>query len=248
MAADRPSFLLIAGAMAAGGVGVWAAQEFRVVRKHGEPSGPTPPAPASAVTPSAQPVPSTGVGVDREAPEAPCDDKVGTPGNCPSVGPSDESCANLIFKRCNEYKAAFKPRVAQEAVACLQRLTPQQRCDPARINLCGHRALMAACPEPAPPAKGKYVRASETAPATVELTEDPDAEESPLTTTCERVLQSCSGQPMPPTLAECRQTLAGMNEAGRANILECVAKHCQERGLLGCEAVPMAADPNQPKR
>jgi hypothetical protein len=80
------------------------------------------------------------------------------------------------------------------------------------------------------------------------LTNDPEAEESPLSATCERVLKSCSGQPLPPTLAECRQTLAGMNEAGRASMLECVTKHCQERGLLGCEAVPMAGIANQPPR
>lgn len=248
MAADRPNFLLIAGAMAAGGVGVWAAQEFRLVRRNGEQAAPAPTGPAASVTPSAEPVPSTVVVVDPEAVEPTCNDDVGTPGNCPSVGPSDESCANVIFKRCNEYKAAFKPRVAQEAVACLQRLNAQQRCDPARINLCGHRALMAACPEPAPPAKGKYVRASDTSPATVELTDDPDAEESPLAAACERVLKSCSGQPLPPTLSECRQTLAGMTEAGRTNMVECVSKHCQERGLLGCEAVPMSAKPNSAKR
>jgi hypothetical protein len=247
VAADRTNFLLIAGAMAAGGVGVWAAQEFRVVRKNAAPSSPAPVEPAS-VTPSAEPAPSTVVVVDPESEESACDDSVGAPGNCPSVGPSDESCANLIFKRCNEYKAAFKPKVAQEAVACLQRLKPQERCDPLRINLCGHRALMAACPEPSPAAKGKYVRATAKSPATVELTDDPDVEASPLTKTCDRVLKSCSGQPLTPTLAECRQTLVGMNEAGRANMLDCVSKHCQERGLLGCEAVPMAADPNQPTR
>ncbi len=247
MAADRPNFLLIAGAMAAGGVGVWAAQEYRVVPKNATPSSPAP-ADSASVTPSAEPVPSTVVVVDPEAAEPACDDSQGAPGNCPSVGPSDESCANVIFKRCNEYKAAFKPKVAQEAVACLQRLKPQERCDPARINLCGHRALMAACPEPAPATKGKYIGATAKAPATVELTDDPDAEGSPLTKTCENVLSSCSGQPLPPTLAECRQTLAGMNETGRANMLACVSKHCQERGLLGCEAVPMGTDPNQPKR
>lgn len=238
MAVDRPSFLLIAGAMAAGGVGVWAAQEYRVVRR--DTPEPAPTGPVASVTPSAEPIPTSLVIVDPEAAAPKCDDSVGTPEECPSaVGPADESCANIIFKRCNEYKAAFKPKVAQEAVACLRRLKGNERCDPVRINLCGHRALMAACPEAAPAAKGKYVRATGAAPPTVELTEDPDAEESPLGAACERVLKSCAGQPLSPTLADCRQTLTGMNETGRNNMLACMTKHCQDKGLLGCEALPV---------
>ncbi|HMJ10310.1 MAG TPA: hypothetical protein VK524_02835 [Polyangiaceae bacterium] len=238
MAVDRSNFLLIAGAMAAGGVGVWAAQEYRVVPKNAAPSSPAPAGLAASVTPSAEPVPSTVVVVDPETAKPACDDSVGTPEECPSaVGPADESCANIVFKRCNEYKAAFKPKVAQEAVACLRRLKANERCDPTRINLCGHRALMAACPEAAPPAKGKYVRASGTTPATVELTEDSESEASPLTAACERVMKSCAGQPLSPTLSDCRQTLAGMNENGRASMVGCVASFCGERGLLGCEAV-----------
>jgi hypothetical protein len=184
--------------------------------------------------------------VDPEAAEPACDDSVGTPEECPSVGPADESCANIIFKRCSEYKAAFKPKVAQEAVACLRRLKAHERCDPARINLCGHRALMAACAEPAANTKGRLVRATGTKPATVHLTEDPNADDSPLTATCERVIKSCAGQPMTPTLADCRQTLTGMNESGRASMVACVAVHCRERGLLGCEAVPQVAGAAKP--
>jgi hypothetical protein len=52
-------------------------------------------------------------------------------------------------------------------------------------------------------------------------------------------VKSCAGQPLTPTLADCRQTLTGMTESGRNNMFACMTKHCQDKGLLGCEALPV---------
>lgn len=231
MAIDGTAFLVIAGALAAGGVGGW------VVHERTGKSATVVPVPSSVLpkaTPSEGPVsveiiePATGA--------VPCDDSVGAAEACPSVGPSDEGlCANTILKRCNDFKAAFKPKVAEQAVACLRLLKPQERCDPARINQCGHAALMAACPEPVPPSKGTFVAATGTRPARLTLSAEAVAASSPLTNTCENLIKSC-GPPLKPTLNDCRQTLAGMNQQGRASLVECVTAHCAERGLLGCEA------------
>ena len=53
---------------------------------------------------------------------------------------------------------------------------------------------------------------------------------------CEVIAQSCAGQPHPPSRVDCRQTLAGMSDSGRARMVACMADHCGDRGLLGCEA------------
>lgn len=230
MIIDRSGFFLIAGALAAGGVGGWVLRDSEVAS-----SRPTPAAPAPAVTTSEIVTPEPlAVLVERGTAAAACDDSVGVPEACPSVGPSDEGvCSNIISKRCADYKAAFKPKVAQAAVACLRELKGNERCDPARVNLCGHSALMAACPEAVPPAKGNYVRATDTTPASFTLDDDPNPTPSPVTAACETLSKSCAGQ----SLTDCRQTLTGMNETGRNRTLECVAAHCRDRGLIGCEAV-----------
>jgi hypothetical protein len=171
-----------------------------------------------------------------------CDDSQGTAEECPSVGPSDEGlCPNVIAKRCNDFKAAMKPRVAAQAVACLKALKGRERCDVARINQCGHTALMSACQEPPRPQKGQFQVASGTQPASVTITPDATPDPSPVAAACNSILRSCGEKSGNPTLADCRATLAGLNEAGRANIVDCVSAHCSDRGLYACEAVAKTA-------
>lgn len=232
MAVDRSSFLLIATALAAGGVGGWALRDGGAAKQ--PPVAPAPPPLAASAAPPA--APTTVLVVDPKVAGAACDDSVGAAEECPSVGPSDEGiCPNIIATRCNVYKATFKPKVAQQAVACLRQLKGGERCDPARIQLCGHAALMAACPEAAPAVSGTLTSATPTAPASVTLIEDPKAGTTPLATACDAILKGCAGVPLAPTLADCRQTLTGMNESGRANMVECMATGCRDRGLIGCE-------------
>ena len=219
MVIEKSGFLLIAGTLAAGGVGGWLAHDAKTHREQRPFAEP----PTTAV-PIVAPAPSASIAVIPEhAPVLPtCDDSVGTVEECPAMGPADEGvCTNFAAKRCTEFKSAFKPKVAQAAVACIKTLKGNAACDPARVNLCGHNALMAACPEPMPdPSK-----AETGAPVT----------SSPLTNACESILRGCTGQPLMPTLADCRQTLAGMSEFGRASMVECMATHCGDKGLLGCE-------------
>jgi hypothetical protein len=95
---------------------------------------------------------------------------------------------------------------------------------------------MAACPEPTQPSKATLQPATATTPVSVVLAQDPASVASPLLKTCEGILKVCGGQPLGPTLSDCRQTLTGMTETGRASTSECVVAHCTDRGLLGCEA------------
>jgi hypothetical protein len=121
-------------------------------------------------------------------------------------------------KRCEDYKQALKPRVAERAVACINALSPAQRCDPNRLNLCGHAALMNACSivdEPAEPA---------------------DAAADEVTTRCNAIVRGCEGVPLGPTLRDCRATLAGMSTLGRDRMAACMKTHCNDKGLVFCEA------------
>lgn len=241
MAIDRSDFLILATTLAAGGAGGWYFRD----RTQPPPPPPAPvaaPPPAPSAAPSATgPVPVTLVDA-RIASGPACDDSQGTPEQCPSVGPSDEGmCPNVIYKRCQDFKTAFKPRVAEKAVACLRALKPAERCDPARINLCGHLALMSACPEPVAPPKAQLESSAGKDPATVTLAVDTTAPVSPVATACENVLKACANQPLAPTLADCRQTLTGFNDVGRASMVACVSAHCADRGLYACEALPPGA-------
>jgi hypothetical protein len=235
MFVDRSKFLLLASTLAATSVAC-----------DRDPFGraPAPQAPVVAAAPSVAPV--TGpILVDIVEPVAAgataCDDLQGVPEECPSVGPSDEGvCPNIIQKRCTDFKAAMKPRVAAQAVACLRALKANERCDPARISQCGHQALMSACPEPARPKKGEYHAANGSLAATVTITPDTTPESSPVASSCNSIVKACGDRPLSPSLADCRQTLAGMTESGRANAVECVTQHCTDRGLLACEATPKA--------
>jgi hypothetical protein len=127
MAIDRTNFLVIAGALAAGGVGGWAYRDREAIIARSALANTPPPKPSA--TAPAGPVPVTVVD-SRVAATAACDDSQGTPEECPTVGPSDEGvCPNVILKRCQEFKAAFKPKVATAAVACLRALKPAERCE-----------------------------------------------------------------------------------------------------------------------
>lgn len=236
MFVDRSSFLLVARALAAGGIAGLGCDSML-----GRPAPAPVPEPVAS---SATPTTTTPVVVEIVQPAAVsgaplCDDTQGTAEECPSVGPFDEGmCPNIVNKRCNEFKAAMKPRVAAQAVACLRALKGHERCDAARINQCGHAALMSACQEPPRAQKGELTPASGTKPASVTLVVDPEPDPSPLTAACAAILRSCGEKSLNPTLADCRQTLAGLNDTGRANMVDCVSAHCSDRGLYGCEAVP----------
>jgi hypothetical protein len=221
MVIERAGFLLMAGTLAAGAGAGWLARDSKAHRERAEE---VPAAPAAVPAPSA----TTVVVVQPAPPPAPvCDDSVGTPGDCPAVGPSDEGvCSNVAAKRCAEFKSTFKPKVAAAAVSCLRQLKANELCDPARVNLCGHSALMAACPD-LPPATNANAAANSGVA-------EPS---SPVTLACENILKGCANQALGPTLADCRQTLSGMSDFGRASMITCLQTHCGDKGLLGCEGV-----------
>ena len=105
----------------------------------------------------------------------------------------------------------MKPRVAQAAVACLNKLSAGERCDPKRVELCGHLALMNACEDRVPT--------------------------STAASACETIVQTCGASPLAPSLNECHLAMSGLREAGREAMLDCATKHCFDKGVLGCEAV-----------
>jgi hypothetical protein len=217
MVIEKSGFLLAATALAAGGFGGWIAHESK--------GGATQTNVAPTAMTAAAPVPSppTVLVVEHITPPPACDDDTGSVEDCPAVGPSDEGVCNLAAKRCKEFKAAFKSKVAQAAVACLKRLKGNELCDPARVNGCGHSALMSACPDPVPPAAAGDTTGAASAT-------------SPVATSCEGIVKGCSSEPLGPTMSDCRQTLSGMSDTGRASMMACVSTHCRDRGLLGCEA------------
>jgi hypothetical protein len=222
MTIDAKSFFLLAGTLAAGGAGGYYFRERTAPPPKPVEPLPAPPVAASAA-PSAAPAPTP----DPVPAAPPCDDGAGEPEACPvAIAPSDEGvCANWAAKRCPDYKAAFKPKVAQAAVACLRKLVGGERCDQYRANLCGHKALMAACQEPAPDSRAASADSGAS---------------SQLATQCEAIVKGCSNTVPETTLADCHRTLSGMNEAGRAAMVECMKTHCTDKGLFGCEAVTKA--------
>ena len=228
MQIDAKTFFILVTTLAAGGAGGYVASEKRLLpplepRKE-------PPAPPPAAPPP--PPPPVVVDAGPVAPLAPpplppCDDGAGQAGDCPPPGfPTFEGgCGNYATTRCAEFKQAMKPRVAQAAVACLAKLTPQERCDPKRVDLCGHTALQNACIEPD---MASYV-GWDAGPA------PPNS----VTVACQALLATpgCAAASVPPSLVDCQRTLAGMTAAGREHMAACLKKHCATKGLLGCEAV-----------
>jgi hypothetical protein len=221
MVIEKSGFLLMAGTLAAGGVGGWLAHDSK-----GHAAQTAAVSEAPVVAPAAPP--ASVVVVEHAPPPPVCDDSVGAAADCPAIGPSDEGmCSNIAATRCADFKLAFKPKVAQSAVSCLRSLKPNEMCDPARVNLCGHTALMAACPDVS-------MMPSQTGSAT---DTGNAAAPSPVSSACDSIIKSCASVALPPTTADCRQTLSGMTDVGRANMVTCMATHCGDKGLLGCEGV-----------
>jgi hypothetical protein len=214
MQIDARSFFMLVATLGAGGVAGFVASEKHLIF----PPPPPPPAPPPPAPPPPPPPASTPPPPPRPAPT--CDDMVGAAAACPPPGwPAEEGgCGALPTKRCEDYKKALKPRVAERAVACIDALNPTQRCDPNRLNLCGHAALMNACS------------------IVDEGPEVADAAPDELTTQCRSVLHGCEGVALAPTLRDCRATLAGMNALGRDRMSACLKTHCNDKGLLFCEA------------
>jgi hypothetical protein len=205
---DKASFFLALGTLAVGGAAGYAVSDRRLFATTSER---TPPATGAAAS-------ATVAGLTApQAPAAPaCDDMTGAPADCPPPPYSaDESgCAPIATKRCEEFKQAMKPRVAERAVACVLALNPAQRCDASRVNLCGHVALMNACgPEQSVP--------TGTAPG-----EDLGAR-------CQAIAQSCPSA----GAHDCEATLSGMTAIGRERMARCMSAHCADKGLVGCEAL-----------
>jgi hypothetical protein len=216
MQIDKASFLLALGTIAAGGVGGYVVRDRNLLKVPSSPAG-VPEQQPSAVATSAGSSPG-----ETSAPgPAACDDMVGAPGACPAPGYSaDEGgCGQLPATRCEQFKQAMKPRIAERAVACLNALNVAQRCEPNRVNLCAHAALMSACPEVEAPVGGGAFA--------------PDD----IGARCEAIVQGCAGDSLKPTTRDCRDTLAGLSVFGRDRIVSCMRTHCADKGLLGCEVV-----------
>ncbi len=247
MALDQSAFLLMTGALAAGGAGGYyahqqgwighdkSAETVTVVQPVANPDEARTDAGTLSAA-NAPPVQSVEP-VMAAAPLPLCDDSQGTPGDCPAPGmPTDEGgCGAFITTRCKDFKTSLKPRVAEVAVNCLRELKANERCDKNRVNLCGHLALTNACIEPEPVSTGVSATASAAAAAT------PPAPGS-VVAMCDSIIKAAGTSRTGPTLADCRQTLSGMNETGRTRMLECMKKNWSTKGLLGCEAI----DPAKP--
>lgn len=244
MIIDKSSFLLIVSSLAVGGAGGYVASEKRmfpaldkVVGRAPEPVAPEPvrPTPVADAAPSvtAAPLPPPPM------PAAPtCDDSVGTAGDCPPPGyPTIEGgCGSFATIRCAEMKQSMKPKVAQTAVLCLAKLSPQERCDPARVVLCGHLAYMNACLEPDPaPSTAASPGSNAIAMAGDGGAGGAGGAKSAVATACQAIIDGCGASPVAPSMAECKQLLSGMTDTGRERTRACMKAHCFDRGLVGCE-------------
>ncbi len=249
MAFDKGSFLLMTAALAGGGVAGYVVNE-----KRNEDQVRVEPPPAMNTTPVAAPAtpPVDGKATDRAAATtdgganpakdvatAPaCSDDVGTPAACPVdfPGPSEEGlCKGGLHwagKRCADFKATMKPRVAQAAIDCLRTLQGAATCDAQRANACGHMALMTACQEAVPATHGSVTSTSlASAPAL-------DASEGTVAGQCLAVVKAAAATAPGVSYADCVRTLSGMNELGRRNAVACMqAAPANALGLLGCEAI-----------
>lgn len=229
MPVDRGRFLLFASTLAAGGAAGYLLSEKDVVPHLPSAGGPKPHDPAVAASPVPAPAPAATATASASAPvgsaAAPppavtttsaitCDDSVGDAGACPPPGyPAAEGgCGSYAANRCADFKKAMKPRVAANAVACLNKLTPAERCDPKRVDLCAHLALMSSCEDKA---------------STVE-------------SGCEAISRACGEAPIAPSPAECRLAMSGLREIGREALVDCAKAHCADKGILGCESAPIA--------
>ncbi len=245
MQVDKAGFLALTAALAGGGaVGYLVAdrrQPPTAVVENPKPSV------AAPRTPTEEEAKTTEAGTkavaeakardERMAELAKCDDTIGAAEACPAIPDStgEGLCGEGIAwaaKRCADFKSAFKPKVAQAAVTCLRSLKGVEQCDPQRVNLCGHQALMTACQEEMPDA---FLGATSTVPASFAK------DSAPLTgiaAQCDSIVKSCVGTAPATSYADCMRTLSGMNEAGRGSAASCMKLHCGDKGFLGCEAAP----------
>lgn len=224
MQIEKGTFLIfVASIAAAGGVGYVASEKDIVPhldgRSHASPSKAelsSAPLAATRVDVVAVDAGALTQPVVAVAPAPACDDSAGEPAACPQMtAPTDEGgCGGFATVRCADFKATMKPRVAQAAVACLNKLSRAERCDPKRVELCGHLALMNAC--------------------------DDSAATSTVASACEKIAQTCGDSPLAPSKTECHLTMSGLRETGREAMLDCAKKHCFDKGVLGCEAVAAA--------
>jgi hypothetical protein len=106
---------------------------------------------SSAVTPTGDGASPTTSGEDGEcrgrAVPRPtvCDDGRGSPGDCRKA---DCRRTPFICQHCEDYKAYFKPKIAERAVACVVSQTGAQLQDGCRTYACGDEALKGACLDP----------------------------------------------------------------------------------------------------
>lgn len=167
MQVERGRFLLFVSSLAAGGAAGYLLSEKDVVPHlaHGA-HEPKPvsmvqePAPAPPIAPAAPSVGQTELTSAKtggQGAKPACDDTVGEAGECPPIGlPTTEGgCGSLANTRCNDFKKTMKPRVAAAAVACLGKLKGGEQCDPKRVELCAHNALMNACDDSGAESVGK---------------------------------------------------------------------------------------------
>jgi hypothetical protein len=223
MFVDKGKFLLALGGLAAGGAGGYYASDHHVVDRLRAPYASNAPAESPGVANAMPGTPAVGAAVPAPA----CDDMTGAPAACPPPPYSaDESgCAPVAKNRCEDFKASMKPRIAEQAVACVLALTPGQQCDPKRVDLCGHNALMNACTPP--PRPGEATGGATAASTTTAATGNDD-----LGSRCRSIAQSCPGA----SERDCEATLAGMTAVGRERMSRCMSAHCSDKGLVGCEA------------
>ena len=209
MQIERGHFLALVASLAAGAGGGYVASEKNIVphmagheRVIPDRVEPVAPPLAPTVFDAGSQVVVMSAAVDASVAPS-CDDSAGDPGACPAVGlPTDEGgCGSLAATRCNDFKKTMKPKVAQAAVACLNKLTGGERCDPKRVELCAHVALMNACDDSAA-----------------------------VTASCDRLANTCGV-----SRAECKMAMSGLASDGRASMIACTEKHCQDKGVLGCE-------------
>ena len=151
MQVDRGGYLMFVTAIAIGAAGGYVGSEKDLVPHLKKPEPPPPPPVASTPPPPPPPpVVSAPPPVVDAGPT--CDDSVGEPEACPPIGPPtiEGGCGSFAQDRCKDFKQQMKPRVAAAAIACLNKLPYNAQCDPKRVDLCAHQALMNACEDKVP--------------------------------------------------------------------------------------------------
>jgi len=219
---DKGAFLMFVSSLALGGAAGYVASEKDLVPHIDKKTPPPAPTPIVAEAPKDAGPPPPAVSAATAPPVIDagplCDDNgEATPEACPPVGyPTIEGgCGALTFNRCNDFKQVMKPRVAKAAIHCLNKLSPGEKCDPKRIDLCAHLALMNACEDKAP---------------TIEAS-------------CGQIERACAAASITPSKSECAHAMAGLREVGRDTMVECAKKHCADRGIVGCEAIGVGKIP-----